>query len=329
MNHSLVARGAMLAASHRKEVAKSRRWWNVVKSHIRRTAIEVLNIFINHDWVFGLIGLLNRRLGIIESVFLVYPAAKEFGLWFAYPFRLRRNQWDPWPTGLLFQNGRLIAMFAISANNERCASQDNIGKLVQVAERMERLRQLLGAKRKTFAGILPGVLLCRRIIREAPEADLTAAAVLQAVEEVRAKESLAADAPIVVLGGKGFIGRRVMKGLDKSTALSIDLTDGQSNKDWPKSLNDRRIIVLNIASKDSIAGYFDAICPGTVLVNEAYPGPGPDVLKKLSEKGCRCYHIVGVEAGAFPSFPFEYQDAIPCCAAWFSTEMKVVVRRLI
>jgi hypothetical protein len=305
-----------------------RGWGKIIKSHFRRLTLEVLNIFINHDWIFWLIGRVNRQIGLIESVFLVYPATEEYGLWFAYRYRLKVNLWRPWPTGLLYQNRKLTVMFAIAANNGQYTDPANTENLRQVSARMEKLRQLLGANRKTFAGILPGVLYYKRIIHEAPEADLTAQAVLQAVDLVKCREKLASDTKIIVLGGKGFIGRRVVKLLDKSTTFSIDSADGQGKDDWPSNPTGQRIIVLNITVNNSISDYIASIQPGTVVINEVYPEPTSDVLEKLAAKECRCYHIVGVEALALPQFPLAYQGAVPCCAAWPSAKMKVVIRKV-
>ena len=315
-------------APPQEEAKEGRGWWKALKSHFRRLPLEVLNFFINHDWVFWLIGLINRRLGFIESVFLVYAANDDYGLSFAYPFRVRRTLWTPWPVGLLFQDGKMTVMFGIAASNGQYTDPSNAENLRGLSERVEKLRQLLGAERKTFSGILPGVLYYKRIIHEAPEADLTAAAVLQAIDLVKTKESLEPETPVIVLGGKGFIGRRVVKMLDKSTTYSIDSIDGQDKSHWPNDLSGKRVIVVNITLNNAIENYLDVIWPGTVVINEVYPEPDPTTLKKLSAKNCCCYHVVGVDAMAIPSFPSAYRGAIPCCAAWPSPMMKVVVRKL-
>jgi len=308
--------------------AKRRDLWSVIRSHCRRLPLEFVNFFVNHDPVFRLIGTLNKRVGLIESVFLAYPADDEYGLAFTYPHRLKKNRWVPWPIGLLWQNGKLTVMFAIAATNEHYADPANTENLRRVCERMEVVRKLLCANRKTFAGILPGVFYLKRIMGEAPEADLTAAAVSRAIDLVKIKESLDADTPIVVLGGRGFIGRRIVKLLDKGTAYSIDLADGQSKDNWPTHLLGR-IIVVNVTLGNALDDYVDAMPPGTVVINEAYPPPTLATLERLSEKDCSCYHVAGVKAMAFPSFPGAYSGAIPCCAAWPSPKMEVAIRKLV
>jgi hypothetical protein len=281
---------------------------------------------LNHDRVFRLVGALNKRFNLIESVFLMYPANDEYALAYAYPSRLRKNRWNPWLCGVLVQNGRLGVQFAISANNGQFTDLANTDNLLYLAHRMDQIRILLGANRRTFAGILPGVLYYKRIIREAAEADLTAEAVVQAIGQVKARESLGSDTPIIVLGGKGFIGRRVVKLLGRENTHSIDSAVGQGSDDWPKHLRGPRAIVLNITLNNALEDYVDVIWPGTVVINEVYPEPSPKTLERL--RHCACYHVVGVSASSFPSFPAAYEGAIPCCAAWPAPGMKVVVKKL-
>ena len=326
MNHVVSNEGA--TSPIKEEVAKKGNWWKVVRSHFRRLPLEILNLFFNYDWLFWLIGAINKHVGLIESVFLVYPASEKYALAYVYRHRLPKVKWNPWPCGALWQNGKLSLMFCISATNGQYSDPKNAENLRQVSERMEKLRQLFGANRKTFAGVLPGVLYFKRVIRDAPEADLTAMAVAQAIDSVKSRELLDAKTPVVILGGKGFIGRRVMKLLDKSIAHSIDSADGQGQKDWPIQSMGQRVIVVNITLNNAIRDYLEVIQPGTVVINEVYPEPAPDVLERLTSRGCQCYHIVGVKAFSLPPFPEAYKGAIPCCAAWPSPKMKVVVRKL-
>jgi len=300
----------------------------VIRSFIRRYTLEVMNAVFDHDWLLRLIGLVGKKFGVIESVFLVYPASEEYALSYVFSYRLPKVKWDPWLCGALLQNCKLSLMFCISASNSEYAEPANIDKLRKVTERMEKLRILLGANRKTFAGIIPGVLHTRRIIRDVPEADLTASAVAQAIDLIKVKESLSPETPIIVLGGKGFIGRRLVKLLNKATTFSIDLADGQGKKDWPNQLSGQRIIVVNITLNRAIEDYIDQMWPGTVVINEVYPEPDAIILQKLAEKKCQCYHVVGVKAAAFPQFPLAYRGAIPCCAAWPAKKMKAVVKKL-
>ncbi len=304
---------------------KKRGWSYGLRLHTRRIALEIINLIVNHDWLFYLIG----RTGIIESVFLVYPANDKYALAYVYPKRLPKVRWNPWPGGLLWQNGRLGIMFVISANNGSFVDQSNLDNLRHVVERMERLRQLLRAKYKTFAGILPGVLQSQGLLKTAPEAEITALAVVQAIDKIRRLEALSSDVPVVVLGGSGFIGRRVVGLLKDQQVYSLDTAVGQGRQDWPKHLVGQPLIVVNITVKSAISDYIDLMWPGTVVVNEVYPEPSFEVADRLKQQGCSLWHVVGVKALALPAFPRAYQGAIPCCAAWPSSKMEVKVRKLI
>jgi len=328
MSRTALIRRSIKATPAVQRVVKKRNWWKIIKSHVRRIALEMVNIFINHDLLFWLIGVVNKRLDLIESIFLVYPASEKYALAYVYRHRFTKVMWNPWPGGLLWQNGKLTVMFVISATNGQFTDSQNVDNLFHVAERMEKLRQLFGAQRKTFAGILPGILHAKGIIQEAPEADLTATAVVQAIELVKTKELLEAKTPIIVLGGKGFIGRRVIKLLDKSEVYSIDLPDGLDKNSWPNHLKGKRVIVVNITLNNALKNYLEVLWPGMVVINEVYPEPTSDSLERIRIRNCSCYHVVGVDAYAVPSFPAAYQGAIPCCAAWPSSDMKVIVRRI-
>lgn len=313
---------------HSKDV-KKRSFKKRFISHIRRISLEILNVFINHDWLFWLFGAVNKRINLIESIFIVYPATEKYALAYVYPRRLPKLKWNPWPCGLLLQNWKLTIMFCISSSNGEFTDPVNSEKLKHLAERTEKLRQLFSANRKTFAGILPGILYRKGLVNDTSEADLTAIAVSQALNTVWEKESLEANTPIVVLGGNGFIGKRVVNLLDKNNVVSIDSSDCRSSsKEWPDYLKKQKAVVINITLKDSLREYVDVISPESVVINEVYPEPDSETLGRLRNKSINCYHVVGIDALAIPPFPAAYKGAVPCCAAWPSENLKVVVRKI-
>ncbi len=314
---------------HKSKVAANRTVWGFLNSHARRLFVEVLNLFFNHDWVFWLIGLVNKRFGLIESVFLVYPANEEYLTAYSYCYRARWHEWRPGPVGFFWQNGKLGVKFAISANNGQFSDSANKEKLRGVVDRMEKIRKLFCAKRKTFAGILPGILFLRRMVRETPEADVTVKVVKQVIEKVKSLEGLSDNTPIIVLGGRGFIGRRVVASLPKDIVYSVDISSGTGRNDWPICLQGKPALLVDISLNSALYRYVPLLWPELVIVNEVYPEPSPNLVQRLKSIGCHCYHIVGVNGGALPSFPHGYQGGIPCCAAWQSEKMEALFKRIV
>ena len=320
---------AILSKKRIKErAAQKKTFWGFLNSHIRRIAIEVFNLFFNHDFVFRLIGAVNKRLGIIESVFLVYPANDDYGLAYAYNSRLRRNKWIPWPVGFFRQNGKMGIKFAISAHNGDFRDSASKRNLRSVMERMEKIRILLGAKRKSFAGILPGVLFAHRLVKEVYEAEVTAEIVKRVIKKVMVQEGLDEKTPIIILGGRGFIGRRVVASLPKDSVFSVDIA-GNGRTIWPLHLKGKPALLVNISLSSVLSQYLPLLWPGMVVINEVYPEPEPKVVEYLESIGCHLYHIIGVKAKALPSFPHGYKGGIPCCAARLTEEMEVLYSKVV
>ncbi len=169
----------------RADAQKYQRFSRSLRRHCRCLILEIVNLIFNHDWLFALFGKLNQKWRLIESVFLAYPATEEYWKAYVYSYRLPKVKWEPWLAGLLRQNGKFAVMFVISASNGQFRDPANEKSLRHVAQRMEYLRQLFAAQRKTFAGILPGVLFGKRIIRETHEAEVTVKVVEQAIEKVK------------------------------------------------------------------------------------------------------------------------------------------------
>jgi hypothetical protein len=311
------------------QVALSKKRVHFVVSHARRLFTELLNLFFNYDWIFWLIGLANKRLGLIKSVFLVYPANDGYGLAYAYRWRLAKNEWKPWLVGFFWQNGKIGVKFAISSSNGQFSDSANRGNLCHLVQRMEKLRKLFCAKHKTFAGILPGVLFMKRLVRETPEANVTVEAVKQVIGKVKSLEGLSEDTPVIVLGGKGFIGRRVVASLPEGTVHSVDVAGNNGQSVWPSHLQGKPVLLVNISLNSALGQYIHLLWPEVVVVNEVYPEPCEELAQQLKAVGCHCYHIVGVKARALPSFPGGYQGGIPCCAAWQSEKMEALFKRIV
>lgn len=287
---------------------------------------EALNFLINRDRFFWLIGKFNKRK-LIKSVFLSYPANQSYAREYAYGFRIKEANWKVRLTGFLWQNKKAILMFTFFVEENEFLKKENKEKLKEIVRYTEKIRRLIGADEKTFAGILPGLLSKRKITDKSPEADLTALIVAESVELAKKKIGINERIPIVILGGNGFVGRRVanrLKLIQKADIYEVDLI-GNKNK-WPQE--ETKKIIINVARHNTIEFYLHMLRPGDVVINEAYPGPSSEVVDKIKSLNCDCFHIVGVKAIAFPPFPYVYSGGIPCCAAWNSDNKKVIIKKL-
>jgi len=260
---------------------------------------------------------------------LVYPANEEYTTAFSYRYRARWHEWKPGPIGFFWQNGKVGVSFAISASDGKFSSPANKEKLENLVARMEEIRVLLGAKHKTFAGILPGVLFMRRLVRDTPEADITVKTVVQVINKVKLLENLSEDTPVIVLGGRGFIGRKVVASLPEDTVYSVDIASGSKQSCWPFHLQDKPVLLVNISLNFALSQYVHLMWPKMVVINEVYPEPSNELARDIRSVGCHCYHIVGVKAKALPPFPGGYEGGVPCCAAWQSEGLEALFKRIV
>jgi hypothetical protein len=306
-----------------KKTVKKTGWEMTLKrkifQHLLKISLEIINLIFNHGFIFRNV----KRFIPIESVFLMYPANQKFADAFTYKKRQVIIKWQPWLCGIIIQDKRIILSFCISAIEKDFLEQENLKFLSELEENFEKLRQTIGAKKKTYAGILPGVLYYKKIITDPTEADVTAAVVAKVVDKIIKEKGLQPDTQIVTLGSEGFVGRKIKEVLAYENVLGIDIKS-LNNPAWPK----KPCIVLNMATKTALVQNIDNIPDGSIVVNEVYPEPGKKVLESLSEKNCPCYHIAGVKAITIPNFPGAYKGAAPCCSAILSEDIIPVIYEL-
>lgn len=298
----------------RRIVGSSRRW-----------ALVLLNLVLHHPLFYRLVGWLNGRRQGLASVFVAYPASAEYASFYFTESLMRKAKWTPILCALMRQNGKWMFGFGISSTEEELRS-DVGANLRALVERTERLRQLTGARHMTFSGILPGLLHQRGIINESVEAAVTVRVVAQAVELVRKAEGLPPKAPVIVLGGRGFIGSQLVQVLEEHSVYSVDTS--KPNDAWPDHLEGKQAILINVASKHALRQYLDKVWAGLTLLNEVYPEPSTIEVEVFDRYGNKAYHVVGVRAQSWPSFPKAYAGGIPCCAGWPCDELEAIVRRL-
>lgn len=263
--------------------------------HLRKILVLVVNVLFNHNLVFCIVGVINQRWGFLSSVFVMYPATKDYTSAYLYQRHWHVTKRMPCICGIFRQEGKWGLILGITSTEEDFCRPDNTGNLQNLVGRVEHVRRLIGASQKTFAGVLPGILFKKRLIREAVEADIAAEAIVKAEKYVRNTEGHSENTPLIILGGNGFVGRRLIRRLHGREVYCVDSTNGKTNvESWPFHLKGRSAILINISRSHALDYYTDLFWPGLVLLNEVYPEPGADELKTITEKGCSAYHVVGI-----------------------------------
>jgi hypothetical protein len=292
---------------------------------LRRIFVLLFSILIGRDWLYALIGVLNRFVlrGFLKNVFVLYAANEKYLRTYVYLWHARYFQWLPGLMGFIKQNGRWGLYLGITATEETLAG-DAGGNLCALVERMERIRILTGAEQKTFAGIIPGLLRARGIVKDPIEREITATAVHRAIGRVKRIEGMPDDAALVVIGGLGFIGSRVVEYMRydgfSGPIHSVDLKDEGDFERVARTLKGRPTILLNVSKRGALAKYTPYLWPEAVVLNEVYPEPARSEVAAIEEKGAVTYHISGIAARAWPPFPRAYKGGIPCCASFLPDE---------
>lgn len=311
-----------------------------LQKNIKKNLIIVLNYSLNHRLFFRVLGFINKKLlkGKIKSVFLVYPAKKKYITDFTYNWFSKKMKWRPFPIGFFVQKKKVGIVFTVSAEEEDLLDDKNRDKLRLLVERMEEKRKLLNSEMKSFAGILPGVLAKKNILKMKSEDDSTVIAVFRAVQALGEKENLPPGFPLVVLGGKGFVGKRLIAFLKKKEEKSpfsrdvfaVDVDNFSQMSQILKSIGDKSVVFLNITKKKALNEYIKFFNKKTVVLNEVYPEPSAEELAKIKEKKASCYHIVGLRGNVYPPFPGAYRQGVPCCASFVSCEKDdIIIKKLI
>ena len=194
---------------------------------------------------------------------------------------------------------------------------------------MSRHATYFGAKKVSYAGILPTVLRANRLLRGDTGAETTCRAIYQAIQDIVCQPGGRAFANLVVLGGRGTIGRQLIRHLSSHDAtisialppiFVVDKSDGFSFN--------HPILLINCALPGAIEEHAASIPSHSVVLNEVYPAPNRQSIEFLTQRNIKVIHVAGVRGRAWPEFPDEYRGAIPCCAALADRELRVVVTAL-
>ncbi|QDV04859.1 hypothetical protein Poly30_03530 [Planctomycetes bacterium Poly30] len=226
---------------------------------------------------------------------------------------------------LIKQEGRWCVVCAISSFEDevRVATKNCLETLLRRAQAIQRELQ---AEHLTFSGILPGVMEKNDVPHDGQEAQTTVLVVADAIAKVSAQVGHDEDTPVILLGASGYIGTRLKVQLQGREVHAVDPKSNQST--LPESLRGQCALLVNVASRRALAGHLSALWEGLVLLNEVYPEPSRKERLELRRMGIPAFHVVGVEATAFPPFPGAYRGGAPCCAAIPSPGLRAVIQEL-
>jgi len=294
-----------------------------VIGHGRKIGVILLNFLFGNQLAYFLFGALYRKTGV---VFLLYPANQKYTSAYVYSWYARQMKWKPRLVGVLYQENRIGFIFGISATEKDFYDKKNTEKLRKLERDMEKIKRLLRAKQKSFAGVLPGVLASRGILSEIPERKVTVKAIKRAVERAREKENLPEESPVVILGGKGFIGSLAKKEIENSYAF--DLGEEKDLLSFLQKMKGKPVIILNVTKKEVLTSYIPYFWQEITVVNEVYPEPTQKEVSEMRKRGVACYHMVGTRGKAIPSFPRAYRGGIPCCASFWHEGYEVILKKM-
>lgn len=304
------------AAASRPSGARSR---GGLVWHLRCILAVASSYLFGNEVFLRLVGGVNRVVlrGRIKGVFLLYPARRAYADALAYRWHQRRFAWHPGLVGLYRQDGRLGLIFGIPNMEDQLREDHNAADVMGLMHKMERIRDLISADRKIFAGILPSRFTRLGVTDDQLEQQrsLTARAVVSALDQVMASCGMDATTPILLIGGNGYIASKVFELCAGRPAHKVDLDGFATFRSLTEAMRGRPMIAVNLAKSSALAGYMDSFWPGVVVLNEVYPEPDEAELSALAARGVRCFHVVGVAGRAWPRFPRAYRNGIPCCAA--------------
>lgn len=278
-----------------------------------------------------LIGLINRiflrPLGLpIKSVFVCYAARKKYIEIYAFKWVYQLTKTRPVIYGIFLQ-GQGLALIAGISSQEKNFFESGFNESLH--KNSDFIRKVLGADKVNYSGILPTTLSKKSLISESDiqeRKDIVAEVVFLAEKEIRSKHDINPETPLILLGGKGNFGKAILSRFNDLGRV-VEVVD--IGERLPFALRDQKVILIDVSRKDVLMKYEEQLWKGLIVLNETYPEPCRNTLKKFDKKGVEVYHVAGVRAKAFPKFPHAYSDAIPCCAVNSSSNLIPEVRKLL
>jgi len=293
---------------------------------LRKCLVFCLIVLFSNPLSLFVLGVLNRVLfRPIQSIFICYPASPKYTKKYFFRFLIPFTKYCPVIVGFFIQSRRIGIICGISAIEEDFERQTYLNILHKYSFYYSNI---LGVKTVNYSGILPTVL--RRTNLITPEdlrqrSKLVGDVLVKSERKISEQHNLKSVVPIILLGGKGSVGKATHNCFNSLNRNIIVVDKGDK---FPKELTGKEVVLIDVARKGVLETYIDEFWTGMIVINETYPEPKEEVIKKLRELQIPIYHIVGVKAQAYPSFPHAYHGGIPCCAMNPSPNFEVLVKRL-
>jgi len=298
----------------------------------------ILNVIVNHDVVFKLIGLANKRRHWLKAVFVTYPNSEKIASRFAPRWLFGYLKWRPYFLGPFEQGGGWGLKFVISSFPHELSTSDNKSNRRELLDRMEYLRRITGAEKILFGFGIGAALRGDRpkdaqgqLLVSADDAFVAAQAAVLAAQQVRERHGLD-GAPVIFLATRSMI-ERIDKYLKISGGLTAIMINPQErNKPefvWPTELRDRQVVLISLVKEDNLLTLRGRLGSSWIIVNEAYLKDPDDFVSKLGRpKGIPVYQLCGARGRTFPDPPGIYYGSMPCCQVISPMNMEVVVREI-
>lgn len=193
-------------------------------------------------------------------------------------------------------------------------SDKNDAQFKKIIARLHFIGKILNVKKIRYAGILPKVVDKKFAIDSSLTNNTTARAVFAAYKRIITENSKMGNAPVIVLGGSGYLGKQVCNLLEESAVKThvVDVVNGVSR--LPSELYGQSAVLLDVSRKNVIDRYLEEFWSEILVINETFPEPSKKTISKLRSRGIRVLHLSGVQGKVFPPLPHAYSSSVPCCA---------------
>lgn len=285
-----------------------------ISTIIARTFIAGLS-FISRSYVpYIVLGLANRVLPLFESIFICYAGDQRYAKHYTFKWLESFIKWTPTPIGFFKQGNHWGIVFASPMTERDFLSDKNADQFKKIINRLHFIAKLLNVKKVRYAGILPKIVEKKFAIDSSLTNHTTARAVFAAYKRVITENSEMSRAPVIILGGSGFLGKQICNLLENDSVKIhvVDLIDGSPR--IPPELYGQTSVLLDVSRKNVIDRYMEEFWPEILVINETFPEPSRKTISTLRSRGIRVLHLAGVQGKVFPPLPHAYSSSVPCCA---------------